>query len=420
MRILLIIVTLILQPNLIFCQNELIGELNKVIIPITTISPDSNFTDIEKLIPILKDKEIIGLGEATHGTHEFFVYKHRLTKFLASNLNFKTFIIEADFAGSQTMNEYVLYGKGDPNNGLWKMGISVWMTDEFVEMVEWMRAYNSTKEAKDKIKFYGCDMQNPQIAAQKVKEYLAKNQKLNSLTEGGLDWFINSDYRKKNSKAEKKIVEQSLTEVNHLFESISDTNNREFQFIKHCKRELEQMLEYNSDLRLRDKFMAENTEWIYNFENKDKAILWAHNMHIANSLGKPTPTGYHLKNEFGEKYYSFGFSFFSGNLRAYSNESQKYEIYKIPPVSIEKSADKIFNQCTASNFIIDLKSASTNDKINDFLNTELYMRQIGVSYSPENNRNRNYCFAKLNSIYDGIIFFRSTNPSEAIKQKNKQ
>jgi len=417
MRIPIIIVALILHSNLIFCQNELIGELNKVIIPITTISPDSNFTDLEKLIPLLKDKEIIGLGEATHGTHEFFVYKHRLTKFLASNLNFKTFIIEADFAGSQTMNEYVLSGKGDPNNGLWKMGISVWMTDEFVEMVEWMRVYNNTKEAKDKIKFYGCDMQYPQIAAQKVKDYLAKNQKLNSLTESGLDWFINSDYRKKNSKADKKMVEQSLAELNHLFESISDSNNREFQFIKHCKRELEQMLEYNSDLRLRDKFMAENTEWIYNFENKDKAILWAHNMHIANSPIRLMASGYNLKNEFGEKYYSFGFSFFSGNLRAYSNESQKYEIYQIPPVSIEKSADKIFNQCSASNFILDLKSASTNDKINDFLNTELYTHCIGAYYSPENNKNRNYCFGKLNSIYDGIIFFRNTNPSEAIKQK---
>jgi len=163
--------------------------------------------------------------------------------------------------------------------------------------------------------------------------------------------------------------------------------------------------------------MAENTEWIYNFENKDKAILWAHNMHIANSSIRLMASGYNLKNEFGEKYYSFGFSFFSGNLRAYSNESQKYEIYQIPPVSIEKSADKIFNQCSASNFILDLKSASTNDKINDFLNTELYTHCIGAYYSPENNKNRNYCFGKLNSIYDGIIFFRNTNPSEAIKQK---
>ena len=411
MRIPIIIVALILHSNLIFCQNELIGELNKVIIPITTISPDSNFTDLEKLIPLLKDKQIIGLGEATHGTHEFFVYKHRLTKFLASNLNFKTFIIEADFAGSQTMNEYVLYGKGDSHDGLLKMGIGVWMTDEFVEMVEWMRAYNSTRKNEDKIKFYGCDMQYPQIAAKKVKEYLAKNQKLNLLTEGGLDWFINSSYRKKNPKADKKMVEQSLAELNHLFENISDSNNREFQFIKHCKRELEQMLEYKSNNRLRDKFMAENTEWIYNFENKDKAILWAHNMHIANSPIRLTASGYNLKNEFGEKYYSFGFSFFSGNLRAFSTESQKYETYKIPPVSIEKSADKIFNQCSASNFILDLKSASTNDKINDFLNSELYTRCIGASYFPENNKNRNYYFGKLNSTYDGIIFFKSTNPS---------
>ena len=58
--------------------------------------------------------------------------------------------------------------------------------------------------------------------------------------------------------------------------------------------------------RLAEALRITKTERV-NFENKDKAILWAHNMHIANSPGKLTPTGFHLKNGFGEKYYSFGF-----------------------------------------------------------------------------------------------------------------
>ncbi len=49
---------------------------------IKTISPDSDFDDIDRLLPILDSKKIVALGEATHGTHEFFVYKHRMIKFL--------------------------------------------------------------------------------------------------------------------------------------------------------------------------------------------------------------------------------------------------------------------------------------------------------------------------------------------------
>jgi len=403
-------------------QSELINELNKAIIPIETISPGSNFTDIEILVPLLKDKSVIGLGEATHGTHEFFVYKHRLVKLLSTKADFKILVIEADFAGSQTMNNYVLYGEGDPLNALFKMGVGVWMTNEFIAMVEWLRQYNSSQEPENKIKFYGCDMQNPQIAAEKTKDYLMAKQEINSIIETGLDLFVNRNQIKKYSRSDKKLMKQTLFEIDNIFKSVNDTNINEYKFIKHCKRELEQYLEYISKgggfsrSVGRNKFMAENVKWICNFENQEKIMFWAHNEHIAikSNQSKIIPSGYHLKKEFGDDYYAFGFSFYGGEIRAYNSELRKYEICSITEVSVENSADKIFNQCNKSNFILDFKSTSKNEEIYEFLDTKYYSRAIGAKYYPVDHINSNYSFRKLINSFDGLIFFRTTSSSNPI------
>jgi len=421
-KTLLIFLLFIVLCSSINAQSVLITELNKVVIPIETISPDSNFTDIEILVPLLKDSELIGLGEATHGTHEFFVFKHRLIKLLSTQADFKIFVIEADFAGSQTMNNYVLYGDGDPFNALYKMGVGVWMTNEFVEMVEWMRQYNSTQQPKNKIKFYGCDMQNPQIAAKKIKDYLVAEEELYSILETGLDLFITRNQIKKYSKSDKKLMKQTLFEIDEIFKSVNDTTSNEHKFIKHCRRELEQNLEYISKgggfskTLLRNKFMAENVKWIYNFENQRKIMFWAHNEHIAlsSNQSKIVPSGYHLKKEFGEKYYAMGFSFYQGEIRAYNSEVRKYETCVIPEVSVEKSSDKVLNQCKEANFILDFKSTSRNDEIDTFLNTKLYSRTVGAKYYPEDNINQNYSFRKLIKSYNGLIFFKNTNSSRPI------
>lgn len=419
LKVQLIILFLLALSNIANSQSELITQLNKVIIPIQTISPDSNLTDIKQLIPLLKDKEIIGLGEATHGTHEFFVYKHRLVKLLTTKADFKIFVIEADFAGSQTMNNYILHGEGDPLNALYNMGVGVWMTNEFVAMVEWMRQYNSTQKPENKIRFYGSDMQNPQIAAKKIKDYLLNEQKLNTTIETGLELFINRNQIKKYSKSDKKLIALSLSEIDKIFKSVLETDNKEHKFLNHCKRELEQNLELISKgggfsrTILRNKFMAENVNWVYNFENQEKTMFWAHNEHIAlsSNQSKIIPSGYHLKEQFGDDYYAFGFSFYGGEIRAYNSELRKYEICSIIEVSVEKSADKIFNQCNKSNFILDFNSASENDEINEFLDTKLYSRAIGAKYYPVDNVNRNYSFRKLIESFDGLIFFNETSSS---------
>jgi len=412
---------LLLLSSHAFGQTNLIQELNKNIIEIKTISPDSSFDDIDALLPILKDKKVVALGEATHGTHEFFVYKHRLIKLLTTQADFKIIIIEGDFAGSQTMNDYVVYGKGTVYEALLGVSYGVWMTQEFVDMIEWVKEYNTGKELEDKIRFYGCDMNNPSRSAKMIKKYLKQNNQSTPLIENGLNWFINGQYYNKNFKNKEDSVKLFLKELDHAF--ISDKTNREYQFIEHNTRIIKQIVEmiFSTSAErviLRDQFMAENIDWIYQFEHKQKAIFWAHNEHIAinNNKEKQKPTGYYLKKKYGNDYYSFGFGFFKGENRTYSRKDKSWVINKIPDVSVKKSTDAVFNDCKYSNFILDFNSVKENPIIAGFLNANLYHRSIGSKYYPEKNKARNYTKSKLIDSFDGILFFSETRASVGMKR----
>jgi len=416
-----ILLILILLFNTVFGQTELIQELDKSIIEIRNISPDSSFDDINRLLPILKNTKIVGLGEATHGTHDFFVYKHRLIKLLTTQADFKVIIIEGDFTGSQIMNDYVLYGKGTLNEALLGVSYGIWMTKEFASLIEWIKKYNSNKNYEEKIRFYGFDMNNPSLSAKKVKDFLKQKDKATKLSDKGLDWFIegHSIYKDYNSK--KDTIRLFVKELNNAFKGIDNKNEKEYKLVEHSKRILEQIIEMilansTEKVLLRDKFMAENIEWIYDFENKTKTILWAHNEHIINNNNKKEqkPIGYYLKEKFSNEYYSFGFGFYKGANCTYSRTERKWVINIIPAVSIKKSTDAIFGKCKYPNFILDFKTVKNNELIRKFLKTDLYHRAIGATYYPEKVKLRNYKKTKLFDSFDGIIFFRNTKPSEIL------
>ncbi len=422
MRALITFIILACSINFTFGQEELIDLLNKKLIKVETISPDSSFSDLAELIPILNEKKIIGLGEATHGTHEFFVYKHRLIKLLIKHANFNVFIIEGDFAGSNTMNEYILDGKGTIDKALWDVGVGIWMRQEFVDLVEWMKSYNADKSLVNKIKFYGCDIQSPVSAAQKIKNYLDSKNLLDTSLKNGLDWILDRKYQKKLSKDDKNFIMLFLNNLETAFNNINNENSHEFEFIKHCKRELEQYFEYaladsRSQIILRDKFMAENIEWIYDFEKFSKSIVWAHNEHVKNDClkGDDKPVGYYLKEKFKNGYYSFGFDFYEGKVRAFNPKNKEGGIFNVPPVTKIESTEAVFRQCIFPVFIIDLQSANNNKIISEFLKTKLYRRNIGSIYL-KRNENRYFKESKLIDTFDGLIFFRNTSPSILINK----
>jgi erythromycin esterase-like protein len=141
-------------------------------IEIKSVDAGTGFGDLQKLKAAVGAARIVSLGEATHGTREIFQMKHRLTEFLASELGFTIFSIEANMPEAYRLNEYVLHGTGDPKALLQGMYFWTWNTEEVLAMIEWMRQFNAA--GKGRIQFTGFDMQTIRVAVDIVGEFLRR------------------------------------------------------------------------------------------------------------------------------------------------------------------------------------------------------------------------------------------------------
>jgi len=152
--------------------------LRSVAAPIVTDEAGHGFEDLRPLKAMIGDARIVSLGEPTHGTRECFQFKHRLVEFLASEMGFTIFSIEANMPEAIRLTDYVLRGEGDPRGLIKGMYFWTWDTEEVLAMVEWMREFNAREREKGsgkQIIFTGFDMQTHRVAADLAKAFVAKS-----------------------------------------------------------------------------------------------------------------------------------------------------------------------------------------------------------------------------------------------------
>ncbi|MFZ1145578.1 MAG: erythromycin esterase family protein [Bryobacteraceae bacterium] len=142
-------------------------------IRLATPEAGHGFADMQPLKQVVGNARIVALGEATHGTREFFQLKHRMLEFLATEMGFTIFSIEANMPEAYRLNDYVLNGNGDPKKLLKGMYFWTWDTEEVLDMIRWMREFN--KSGKGRVEFTGFDMQTPTVAMKIVQDFVAKN-----------------------------------------------------------------------------------------------------------------------------------------------------------------------------------------------------------------------------------------------------
>ncbi|RYE25726.1 MAG: erythromycin esterase family protein [Sphingobacteriales bacterium] len=309
--------------------------------PIKTTEPGKGFKDLEWIKPVLEKVKYVGIGEATHGTHEFFQFKHRMLEFLVKEMGYNTFALEASYAGCQNINEYVLNGKGDARKALASQGFWTWDTQEMLDLIEWMRTYNSTvKEEDKKLHFFGFDIQNNSIGGgvDRVKNYFNKvSPGFVQQHDTFFKWFpIAEKKQMRDSNAQKIRKNFSLVKRAMM-------TNRDSFILRSSRDEYETVLDYvgvisqymgayvsrneeptPQQLELRDRYMAENVRHYAQQNPEAKILIWGHNNHInknaqAEVNGADRPMGSQLKSAFGNSYYAMGFLFGKGNFTAMDN-----------------------------------------------------------------------------------------------------
>src|SRR5215212_2881889 len=115
-------------------DEAVLGWLSSHLVHLRSLEPASGHEDLEPLRKQFEGIRIVGLGESTHGVHEFFEVKHRLVEFLVAELGFTVLALEASYAACQPINRYVMHGIGDPAAVLSGQHYLAWDTEEFAAL----------------------------------------------------------------------------------------------------------------------------------------------------------------------------------------------------------------------------------------------------------------------------------------------
>jgi erythromycin esterase len=373
---------------------------------------------------------MVALGEATHGTREFFQMKHRVFQYLVEHLNHKAFGFEADFAESIYLNNYVTRGEGDLEELMkTKMHFWTWRTEEVKELLEWMKNYNTGKSDEEKIHYLGFDCQYLTYQPDLIQIYLQPLlpilwetaspilEQIQDLSRDDYGGMSEEDY--KTLKAQLESLEDQLTA--NKDQLVANSSLKEYEISKQLFRTFRQafivLYDYygngNDSTNWRDRFMAENALWIADFFGEDTRItLWAHNGHIArnNQYQGDGAMGYHLHEHLGDLYQAVGFGFSKGSFTAGGQESAAGNwTHQITDEPSSASVNFLFHHASHSNFAFNLDAIPPGSAWDSWLSESRPFLSIGALYngSPGNY----YRSTNLRQHYNWIIYFDTTNAS---------
>jgi erythromycin esterase len=399
-------------------------------IPLKSVEDTESSADLKPLKQVLRGVRIVGLGEETHGTREFFQLKHRLVAYLVKEAGFTVFAMEVSYAASSAINDYVLNGKGDRNEVLAKQGLWAWDTQEVADLLEWLRQYNAGVPWEKKVRFVGIDIHNNNQGVELVRNYLTKvaPERLEAFNVAA-QYFRSDDsgrqhleYTIQVSAADKAQTFATLNELlGFLYVNESrftlQTSAAEFrqafenanvlaEFADTYRRSRSEPNPFNTSGAARDLYMAQNLKRIVNAEKPGtRIILWAHNDHVAKTKGF---LGNYLQAAYGPDYYALGFSFNKGSFQS-RELSPSVTIGALKEFTVnaapEGSVEWYLNSTGIKNFIVDFRNTPKTEVIEQWLTKQQRMRSIGLAFVSDRN---SYQRVNLQQIFDGLAFIETT------------
>ncbi len=428
-----------LEFNSVYTSYGSITEsLNDIIYPLNNSPLELKDTDLQAL-SYLNDSKIVGLGEATHGTKEFFQMKHRIFKFLVENHGFNVFAFECDMGESYYIENFITNGKGDIESAMDKMHFWTWDTQEVKELILWMKEYNENMSEQDKIHFIGVDCQFMTYQAEIILNYF--NETDIQLTNFSIDFLNEIDfigqnlynyYVEGNVNQSKKLEIDNNVDI--LVDEIQDFKNDmisassefEYYFVKQLALNIKQVNDViygfvkGNYTNYRDLYMAENTLWSSDlFGNNTKVALWAHNGHVSNDEVYESSMGFHLKQELGDEYQVIGFSFSLGRFMAIRDSKIKLIPGILMPFKIWTtkygSINYVFHHAQYDNFILRAEDIQEGSDFDTFISSPQPFFQIGAVFNRLMYMMRLYYYpTKLMDRYDVIIHWDTTEAAEQL------
>ena len=428
-------------------QHEVTTWLAKSAHPLKTVEAGKSFQDLLPLKSILKDVQIVGLGEGSHGTREFFQLKHRLLEFLVKEMDYRLFVVEVSYASSLAINDYVLHGKSakelDNIKRPWPMD-----TQEWNGLIEWMREYNRTVPPTRKVKFFGYDTKPNRRTMELVTDYLKRvaPEKIefarNSLSpivdepEKELDLAVTlpNAGRPQRTETERKQIRDRLEALMNLFATnqamfVRGTSMHEFNRVVHAVRTVLQYDDVfsrtwvsqtdplNTGIAVREIYAAQNLERLLKEERPgSRVVLWAHNGHVSRGyVYASVPTmGSFLSKTFRGSYYAMALIFNRGSFQARNLDAEDSQYGAVLEFSLgpaaEGTVEWYLSKSGVKDCYLDVRTSPQEGAIADWLKSPIPMKYLlGGGFSrrwPPGAYTRPIV---LRQYYDGVAFINETS-----------
>ena len=403
-------------------------------------------SDYNALLESTNDAQIVLLGEATHGTHEFYDIRAQITKQLIAKKGFHAVAIEGDWPDAYQVNRYIHqqeYATATQALASFdRFPTWMWRNVPMVEFVEWLREYNQ-KKSENKASFYGLDLYSlyrsidvviaclkkidPAAAAEARYYYSCFDRYRHDPQAYGYAVFIRAIQSCEDMVIEqlRRVQEQTWQYLEHGEVSADETfyieqNARVVKNAEHYYRSL--FVNETSNWNLRDSHMLETLNvLIAHYQSKGiekpKIIIWAHNSHVGNAAATQMSEhneyniGQLVKEQFKENAFSIGFTTYEGTVSAASDWHAPVERKRVRK-ALPNSYEALFHATQIQNFLLLLQKTN-------MIPDELLERAIGVIYRPETERASHYFYANLVKQFDAVIHCDKTTAIEPLEKTSQ-
>jgi protein-L-isoaspartate(D-aspartate) O-methyltransferase len=392
--------------------------------------------NLQPLLERIGSAQLVLIGEASHGTSEFYRIRAEITKALIDRRGFDFVAVEADWPDAYRIHDFVTHRERDEPHD-WeafaRFPTWMWRNEETLDFVHWLRDFNlASRTSTQRVGFFGMDIYSLFTSIQCVLNYLERvdpaaaaigRTRYGCLTPWEADPAVygraalSGTYR----SCERDVVAM-LRELSQrrIAAAVKDGDELfDAQLNARLVVDAEQyyrIMYYGSDesWNHRDTHMFETLRLLNNRYGKDaKAVVWAHNSHLGNAAA--TQFGMHgqinlgqlCRQAFGDAVYAIGQGTDHGSVAAASNWEGAMEIKQVRPAHPE-SYERLMHLAEMEAFFLPL-SESRNPQLRTALAARRLERAIGVVYRPDTERQSHYFDASLPGQFDEWIWFDETS-----------
>ncbi|OLE50803.1 MAG: erythromycin esterase [Acidobacteria bacterium 13_1_20CM_3_53_8] len=406
--------------------------------------------DYDPLMRLVDDARFVLIGEASHGTHEFYAQRAQITKRLIKEKGFTAVAVEADWPDAYRVNRYVRGVRNDAEaidalSGFQRFPTWMWRNADVLDFIGWLRAHNDALSTdQKKVGFYGLDLYSLHASMGAVLNYLDKidpeaarraRQRYSCFDHYGEDTQTYGYVAGMGltESCENEVVGQ-LIELRRRAAEYASRDGRvaedEFFFAEQNARLVKNAEEYYrsmfrgrvSSWNLRDQHMAETLDaLVAHLERQGrhpKIVVWEHNSHLgdarATQMGESGEwnVGQLVRERHESEAVLVGFTTYSGTVTAASDWDAPAERKRVR-AALPESYEALFHHVGVPRFLLDLRDGEPAIK---GLEEPRLERAIGVIYRPETERQSHYFYARLPSQFDAVLHFDETRAVEPLER----